>query len=44
MVKNKDKTEERYLDYVLIYTNTINEYSDELKLLCKKKRSGEVKL
>jgi hypothetical protein len=28
----------------LIYTNTINEYSDELKLLCKKKRSGEVKL
>ena len=23
MAKNKDKTEERYFDYVLIYTNTI---------------------
>jgi hypothetical protein len=44
MAKNKDKTEERYFDYVLIYTNTINEYSDELKSLCKKKRSGEVRV
>lgn len=44
MAKNKDKTEERYFDYVLIYANTINEYSEELKSLCKKKRSGEVKI
>lgn len=44
MAKNKDKTKERYFDYVLIYANTINEYSEELKSLCKKKRSGEVKI
>ncbi len=41
---NNDKTQERYFDYVLIYTNTINEYSDELRDLCKKKRSAEVKI
>ena len=39
---NKDKTQNRYYDYLLIYANTINEYSEELKTLCKKKRSGEV--
>jgi hypothetical protein len=36
---NKDKAQERYFDYVLIYANTISEHSDELKVLCKKKRS-----
>ena len=41
---NKDKTQDRYYDYLLIYTNTINEYTEELKNLCKKKRSGEVKI
>jgi hypothetical protein len=44
MAIKKDKAQERYYDYVLIYTNTINEYSDELNVLCKKKRSWEVKL
>ncbi|MCP4523921.1 MAG: hypothetical protein GY828_06930 [Candidatus Gracilibacteria bacterium] len=41
---SKDKTEERYYDYILTYTNTINECSDELEKLCKKKRSGEAKI
>jgi hypothetical protein len=41
---NKDKAQERYFDYVLIYTNTINEHSDELKVLCKKKRSWDVRI
>lgn len=41
---NKDKAQERYFDYVLIYTNTISEHSDELKVLCKKKRSWDVRI
>lgn len=40
----KEKTHERYLDYLMIYTNTILEYSEELKSKCKKKSSGEVKI
>ena len=41
---NKDKAQERYFDYVLNYTNTISEYSDELKALCKKKRAWDVRI
>lgn len=44
MAKNKDNTQARYFDYLLIYTNTIHEYSQELETLCKKKRSWEVKI
>ena len=44
MAKNKDNTQARYFDYLLTYTNTIHEYSDELEALCKKKRSWEVKI
>lgn len=38
------KTEKRYLDYLIIYTNIILNYSDELKKKCKKKSSGEIKV
>ena len=39
-----EKTEVRYLDYLTVYTNTILEYSEELKKKCKKKSSGEAKV
>jgi len=31
-------TENRYFDYVLAYTNTVLELSDELKEKCKKSK------
>lgn len=39
-----EQTQQRYLDYLMVYTNTILEYSEELKDKCKKKSSGEVKI
>lgn len=36
-----EKTEKRYLDYLILYTNIIWDYSEELKKMSKKKRSGE---
>lgn len=35
-------TENRYFDYVLAYTNTVLELSDELKEKCKKSRWGDI--
>jgi hypothetical protein len=37
-----DKTQKRYMDYLLIYANTILEVGEDLQKECKKKRSGEV--
>lgn len=42
--KNKDNTQSRYFDYLLTYTNTIHEYWEELEILCKKKKSWELKI
>lgn len=39
-----EQTQQRYLDYLMTYTNTILKYSEELKDKCKKKSSGEVKI
>jgi len=39
-----EKTEKRYLDYLMTYTNIILEYGEDLKKKCKKKSSGEVKI
>lgn len=37
-----ERTENRYMDYLLIYTNTILEFTEDLQKECMKKRAGDI--
>lgn len=37
-----ERREERYMDYLLIYTNTILEFTEDLQKECIKKRAGDI--